>query len=232
MGFLADNLSRIKPSATIMLTQMARELKTKGKDVISLSVGEPDFDTPDNIKEAAIAAIRRGETKYSPVPGIPELREAVAAEVQARERARLQAEPGHRRHRRQARHLQRADGDAEPRRRGDLRRALLGELSRDGGAVRRHAGGRVGDAGEQFPPPAGGSGARHHAAHQVDHPQLAVEPVGRRLQPRRAEGAHRRADAPPAGVGAVGRHLRASHLRRLRVRHRRRSSSPSSTTAR
>ncbi|ALK08655.1 pyridoxal phosphate-dependent aminotransferase [Blastochloris viridis] len=78
MGFLADNLSRIKPSATIMLTQMARELKTKGKDVISLSVGEPDFDTPDNIKEAAIAAIRRGETKYSPVPGIPELRQAVA----------------------------------------------------------------------------------------------------------------------------------------------------------
>ncbi|BBF93907.1 aminotransferase [Blastochloris tepida] len=61
-----------------MLTQMARELKAKGKDVISLSVGEPDFDTPDNIKEAAIAAIRRGETKYSPVPGIPELREAVS----------------------------------------------------------------------------------------------------------------------------------------------------------
>ncbi|NJL50577.1 MAG: pyridoxal phosphate-dependent aminotransferase [Blastochloris sp.] len=78
MGFLADSLSRIKPSATIMLTQMARELKAKGKDVISLSVGEPDFDTPDNIKEAAIAAIRRGETKYSPVPGIPELRQAVA----------------------------------------------------------------------------------------------------------------------------------------------------------
>ncbi|WP_126401076.1 pyridoxal phosphate-dependent aminotransferase [Blastochloris tepida] len=78
MGFLADSLSRIKPSATIMLTQMARELKAKGKDVISLSVGEPDFDTPDNIKEAAIAAIRRGETKYSPVPGIPELREAVS----------------------------------------------------------------------------------------------------------------------------------------------------------
>jgi aspartate aminotransferase len=79
MAFLSDALSRIKPSATIVITQKARELKAKGKDVISLSVGEPDFDTPDNIKEAAIAAIRRGETKYTPVSGIPQLREAIAA---------------------------------------------------------------------------------------------------------------------------------------------------------
>ena len=79
MAFLADVLSRVKPSATIAVTQKARELKTGGKDVISLSVGEPDFDTPDNVKEAAIAAIRRGETKYTPVSGIQPLREAIAA---------------------------------------------------------------------------------------------------------------------------------------------------------
>ncbi|MFC0217468.1 aspartate aminotransferase [Pseudochelatococcus lubricantis] len=78
MAFLADALSRIKPSATIALTQKARDLKAQGRDVISLSVGEPDFDTPDNIKNAAIEAIRRGETKYTPVAGIPQLREAVA----------------------------------------------------------------------------------------------------------------------------------------------------------
>jgi aspartate aminotransferase len=78
MAFLADALSRVKPSATIMMTQKARDLKAKGKDVISLSVGEPDFDTPDHIKEAAIDAIRRGETKYPPVSGIVPLREAVA----------------------------------------------------------------------------------------------------------------------------------------------------------
>jgi aspartate aminotransferase len=78
MAFLADILSRVKPSATIAITQMARELKAKGRDVISLSVGEPDFDTPDNIKEAGIAAIRRGETKYPPVSGIQPLREAIA----------------------------------------------------------------------------------------------------------------------------------------------------------
>jgi aspartate aminotransferase len=79
MAFLADALARIKPSATIAVTQMARDLKAKGKDVISLSVGEPDFDTPQNIKDAAIAAINRGETKYTPVSGIQPLREAIAA---------------------------------------------------------------------------------------------------------------------------------------------------------
>jgi aspartate aminotransferase len=79
MGFLSDALSRIKPSATIVITQKARDLKAQGRDVISLSVGEPDFDTPDNVKEAAMAAIRRGETKYTPVSGIVPLREAIAA---------------------------------------------------------------------------------------------------------------------------------------------------------
>lgn len=79
MSFLADALSRIKPSATIAVSQKARELKAKGRDVIALSAGEPDFDTPENIKEAAVAAIKRGETKYTPVSGIIELRKAIAA---------------------------------------------------------------------------------------------------------------------------------------------------------
>ena len=70
MAFIADILSRVKPSATIVVTQKARDLRAQGRDIISLSVGEPDFDTPDNIKKAAIAAIERGETKYPPVLGI------------------------------------------------------------------------------------------------------------------------------------------------------------------
>ena len=82
MAFLANVLNRVKPSATMVVTQKARDLKAKGRDVISLSVGEPDFDTPDNIKNAAIDAIRRGETKYPPVLGIPPLREAIAAKFQ------------------------------------------------------------------------------------------------------------------------------------------------------
>ncbi|MBB3973754.1 pyridoxal phosphate-dependent aminotransferase [Hansschlegelia beijingensis] len=78
MAFLADALSRVKPSATIAVTQKARDLKAAGRDVISLGAGEPDFDTPQNIKDAAIDAIRRGETKYPPVAGIAPLREAIA----------------------------------------------------------------------------------------------------------------------------------------------------------
>ncbi|EFM56865.1 MULTISPECIES: pyridoxal phosphate-dependent aminotransferase [Brucella] len=79
MAFLADALSRVKPSATIAVSQKARELKAKGKDVIVLGAGEPDFDTPENIKQAAIAAINRGETKYTPVSGIPQLRQAIVS---------------------------------------------------------------------------------------------------------------------------------------------------------
>ncbi len=78
-GFLSESLGRIQPSPTIAVTSKARELKAAGRDVIGLGAGEPDFDTPDNIKEAAIAAIRRGETKYTAVEGIPELRAAIAA---------------------------------------------------------------------------------------------------------------------------------------------------------
>ena len=77
--FLAHSLGRIQPSPTIAVSQKARDLKAAGRDVIGLGAGEPDFDTPENIKEAAIAAIRRGETKYTAVEGIAELRKAVAA---------------------------------------------------------------------------------------------------------------------------------------------------------
>ncbi len=79
MGIVAKGLSRVKPSATIAVSQMARELKGEGRDIIGLGAGEPDFDTPDNIKQAAIEAINRGETKYTDVPGILPLREAIAA---------------------------------------------------------------------------------------------------------------------------------------------------------
>ncbi len=77
MGFIADSLNRIQPSATIGISQKAMELKAAGQDVIGLSAGEPDFDTPDNIKQAAIDAIQAGKTKYTAVDGIPELKQAI-----------------------------------------------------------------------------------------------------------------------------------------------------------
>ncbi|MBJ7486567.1 pyridoxal phosphate-dependent aminotransferase, partial [Brevundimonas sp.] len=72
-------LARVKPSATLAVTAQARALKAEGRDVIGLGAGEPDFDTPENIKAAAIAAIQRGETKYTDVDGMPELKAAVVA---------------------------------------------------------------------------------------------------------------------------------------------------------
>lgn len=77
MPFLAEAVNRVKPSATMALTDKAREMREAGKDVIGLGAGEPDFDTPDHIKEAAIAAIRAGDTKYTAVGGTPALKAAI-----------------------------------------------------------------------------------------------------------------------------------------------------------
>ncbi|MCB1834165.1 MAG: aminotransferase class I/II-fold pyridoxal phosphate-dependent enzyme, partial [Geminicoccaceae bacterium] len=79
MSLLAESLGRIKPSPTIAVTNLARELKAQGRDIIGLGAGEPDFDTPDHIKEAAIEAIRAGDTKYTAVDGTPALKEAIVA---------------------------------------------------------------------------------------------------------------------------------------------------------
>ena len=77
MSIVSNSLKRIKPSPTIAVTQKARELKAAGKDVIGLGAGEPDFDTPENIKKAAVEAINRGETKYTAVDGTPVLKQAI-----------------------------------------------------------------------------------------------------------------------------------------------------------
>jgi len=78
MGLVSRTLERVKPSPTMAITNKAREMKAAGFDVIGLGAGEPDFDTPDNIKQAAIEAIKRGETKYTAVDGIPELKQAIS----------------------------------------------------------------------------------------------------------------------------------------------------------
>jgi aspartate aminotransferase len=79
MGFISDSLNRIKPSATIAISTKAQVMQAEGKDVIGLAAGEPDFETPRNIKDAAIAAINAGKTRYTAVDGIPELKKAICA---------------------------------------------------------------------------------------------------------------------------------------------------------
>ena len=81
MAMIADRLSRIKPSPTIAVTTKAQELRAAGRDVIGLGAGEPDFDTPEHIKQASYEAIHAGHTKYAPVAGIPALREAIVAKL-------------------------------------------------------------------------------------------------------------------------------------------------------
>ncbi|HHX91444.1 MAG TPA: pyridoxal phosphate-dependent aminotransferase [Paracoccus sp.] len=82
MSFLSDTLARVKPSATIAVTSKARELQAAGRDVIGLGAGEPDFDTPQNIKDAAKRAIDEGRTKYTAVDGLPELKQAICAKFE------------------------------------------------------------------------------------------------------------------------------------------------------
>ncbi|HUV83731.1 MAG TPA: pyridoxal phosphate-dependent aminotransferase [archaeon] len=90
---VSRRLQSIEESATLRMTGLANELKRKGHDVISFSLGEPDFDTPKNISDAAVESLRRGDTHYSPAPGIPELRSAIAEKLQNENN--LNVEPGH-----------------------------------------------------------------------------------------------------------------------------------------
>ena len=80
-NILSDRLNRLSPSATLAMSQRSSELKAQGVDIINMSVGEPDFNTPDHIKAAAIAAVQDNWTRYSPVPGYPELKKAIVAKL-------------------------------------------------------------------------------------------------------------------------------------------------------
>ena len=114
MAFIADRLSRIKPSPTIAVTTKAAELKAAGVDVIGLGAGEPDFDTPDNIKDAAKAALDAGKTKYTPVAGTPELRKAIVAKFKRENDLEYTIDENHRRLRRETDAFQCAVCNAEP----------------------------------------------------------------------------------------------------------------------
>ncbi len=183
--FLSQSLNRIQPSPTIAVTQKARDLKAAGRDVIGLGAGEPDFDTPDNIKEAAIAAIRRGETKYTAVEGIPELRAAIAGKFK-RENG-LDYKP--------------SQTFVSPGGKSIIYNALLATLNPGDEVIvpapywvsypdiallgGRHAGGDRDQAGRRVPSDARGAGKGDHAQDQMADLQPALQPHRRLLHANR-----------------------------------------------
>jgi aspartate aminotransferase len=205
MAFLADALSRVKPSATIAVTQKARELKNAGRDIIGLGAGEPDFDTPENVKNAAIDAIRRGETKYPPVSGIVPLREAIAKKFKRENNLDYRPRADNRRH-----------GGKQI-----LFNALMATLNPGDEVVIPSpywvsypemvaiCGGTV------YAPTSIASGfkltaearTRDHAAHQMADAEFAVKSVGRGLHRGRAQGAGRRAPEASGRLDIDRRHV-------------------------
>ena len=193
MAFLSDALARIKPSPTIAIT--ARALRAEG--------GGPRHHRPQRRRARLRHARphpRRRQGGDRPrrdalhrARGHPRAPPRDRREVRSREPARLCARAGHRLDRRQAGAVQRAPRHGEPRRRGDRPRPLLGQLSRHGGARRRHPGNRHRPARAELQDHARGARRGHHPAHQVADLQLALQPDRRRLRAGRAQGADRRA---------------------------------------
>ena len=221
MALLAEHLKRIKPSATIAVTDKARALKAAGRDVIGLGAGEPDFDTPENIKRAAIKAIEGGKARNTP-PST----------------ALRSSRP------RSSRKFKRENGlDYKPSQiiigtggKQVLYNAFMATLNPGDEVIipapywvsypdmvharGRRAGRRADHAGVRLQDDAGGARAGDHAEDQVGAAQLAVEPDRRRLYARRAQEAV--TDVLVAASACLRddrRHVRAPRLRRLRVLH-------------
>ena len=228
----AKRLSLIKPSPTMAITAMAAEMKAAGRDVIGLGAGEPDFDTPENVKAAGIEAIRAGETKYTRVDGLPALKEAVCRKFKREndlDYAPEQISVGS-----GAKHV--------------LYNALMAGV--DAGdevivpapywvsypdMVRLAEGEPVivpARAEDGFKLRPGGARRGDHAPDQVAHLQLAQQPHRRGLFAGRDRRPGPGAARPPAGGRACGRHLRAPRLRRLRPSTVSPRSSPGSSSAR
>ena len=214
---LAARVAAIKPSATMAVTAKAKELQAAGRKVIGLGAGEPDFDTPQHIKDAAKAAIDRGFTKYTAVEGTPELRRAIVDKF-ARENG-LSYQP--------AQILVSSGGKQSF---YNLAQVLLEEgdeviipapywvsypdIVLLAGATPVILRNRSGQPLQDQP---GAAGSRHHAAHQAAGAQQPVESHRQRLFGSRTGRPGRGAAAPPAGVDRQRRHVRAHPLGRRAV---------------
>ena len=210
----AARVQAIRESPSTQAAQRVRDLRAAGHTIVDLTVGEPDFDTPDHIKAAAVAAMDAGLTKYTPVNGIPALREAIAAKV--------------------LRRTGQAYGGNEIAVGGGAKQVIFLALMAtiDPGdevivpapywvsypdmvaGARRHAGGRPVRGGRRLPPHPAGARGGDHPAHPVARPQRAGQPDRHPLHAARAGRPRRGARPAPAGHGAVRRDLRRDHVHR------------------
>ncbi len=181
MAFLSDAILRIAPSATVAISRKAADMKRAGRDVISLAAGEPDFDTPLNVREAAIRAMAEGKTRYTNVDGIPELKDAVARKfkrdnniIATPEQIMVSAGGKQIIFNALLATLNRGDEVVIP-------GAVLGELSRDRAPLRRDAGVRAGRCFDRLQADARGARGGDHAQDQMADLQHPVQPDGRRL---------------------------------------------------
>ena len=213
---LAASMSRLGTETAFEVLARARALETEGRRIVHLEIGEPDFETPPHVVEAAIKALRDGETHYCPSPGLPVLREACAAELS---RTRGLDDPGVPRAgdaRRQAVPVLRRARDLRSGRRGDLPRPRLPDL-RVGHPLGR------GDARAAADPRGGGlrvhrraAGRAGDAADEARDPQLAGQPDRRHRRPR-PQRRHRTRPGRPRLLDPLRRGLLAAALRRRRT---------------
>ena len=216
MSRISRRVRAIEESATLAVDGKAKALQAAGVDVIGFGAGEPDFPTPEAIVEAAVAACRDPRNhRYTPTPGLPELRAAIAAKTAATPVTRC-SRAGARHQRRQARGLQRVPDAARPRRRGAAPCALLDDVPRGHRARRRRAGRRARDRRRRIPGHRRAAGSGVHAAHEGAGVRVAVEPERRGVPARPGRG-DRRVGRRARRVGRHRRDLRAPHLRRARV---------------
>ena len=211
---LAERMAHLGTETAFEAAARARALEATGRHIVHLHLGEPDFDTPPNIVEAAARAMASGKTHYSPPPGIPELRAAIAAEFDRPPGRPGERRAGRRGPRREAHHGLRAHGPRGARRRGHRARPGLPHLRIDDRLHGRHPGGHPAAPGERLPPRPRRAARARHAAHPDALLQQPPEPHRRRAH----EGGHRghRADRPRARPGRLRR--RDLHAHPLRGR--------------
>ena len=187
-GELAAGVARLGTETAFSVLARARAMERAGRDVIHLEIGEPDFDTPAHITEAGIAALRAGETHYCPAAGIPELREAAAAELTRTPRRGHRPRARARGQRRQAVPVLHHPRHLRARRRGHLPRPRLPDLRVGHPLGRRDAGGAAAARGARLQLRARGPRGAPERAHEARHPQFAAEPDRRRHAGGRPRG--------------------------------------------